>query len=91
MMASKVRRSNKSLTGIPDGDNTENGGEAVLKRHQPSDSGTITILQGFFFATFELECGNIGDIGEVGSILGSGRSPGGGHGNPLQYSSWEVP
>ena len=25
--------------------------------------------------------------GEVGSIPGSGRSPGGGNGNPLQYSS----
>ena len=29
---------------------------------------------------------NAGDAGEVGSIPGSGRSPGGGHGNPLQYS-----
>ena len=30
---------------------------------------------------------NAGDIGDVGSIPGSGRSPGAGHGNPLQYSS----
>ena len=29
---------------------------------------------------------NSGDIRDVGSIPGSGRSPGGGHGNPLQYS-----
>ena len=29
---------------------------------------------------------NAGDIRETGSIPGSGRSPGGGHGNPLQYS-----
>ena len=29
---------------------------------------------------------NAGDKGEVGSIPGSGRSPGRGHGNPLQYS-----
>ena len=28
-------------------------------------------------------------IGDAGSIPGSGRSPGGGHGNPLQYSSLE--
>ena len=28
---------------------------------------------------------NAGDIGVVGSISGSGRSPGGGNGNPLQY------
>ena len=30
-----------------------------------------------------------GDAGDVGSIPGSGRSPGGGHGNPLQYSCLE--
>ena len=29
---------------------------------------------------------NAGDIREAGSIPGSGRSPGGQHGNPLQYS-----
>ena len=28
---------------------------------------------------------NAGDTGEVGSIPGSGRSPRGGNGNPLQY------
>ena len=32
-----------------------------------------------------------GDIGDVGFILGWGRSPGGGHGNPLQYSCLENP
>ena len=34
---------------------------------------------------------NAGDSGDVGSIPGSGRSPGGGHGNPLQSSCWENP
>ena len=29
---------------------------------------------------------NTGDIRDMGSIPGLGRSPGGGHGNPLQYS-----
>ena len=29
--------------------------------------------------------------GELGSILGSGRSPGEGNGNPLQYSCLENP
>ena len=29
---------------------------------------------------------NVGDTGDTGSILGSGRSLGGGNGNPLQYS-----
>ena len=32
---------------------------------------------------------NGGDIRNVGLIPGSGRSPGGGHGNPLQYSYME--
>ena len=49
----------------------------------------------FFFLTFyfTLECGstvknlpnNSGDDGDESSIPGSGRSPGGGHGNPLYY------
>ena len=30
-----------------------------------------------------------GDIRNMGSILGLGRSPGGGNGNPLQYSCLE--
>jgi len=32
-----------------------------------------------------------GNTRDVGSTLGSGRSPGGGHGNPLQYSCLENP
>ena len=32
-----------------------------------------------------------GGVRDGGSILGSGRSPGGGHGNPLQYSCLENP
>ena len=31
------------------------------------------------------------DVRDVGFILGSGRSPGGGNGNPLQYSCLENP
>ena len=34
---------------------------------------------------------NAGDIRDASSIPGSGRSPGGGHGNPLQYSCPENP
>ena len=34
---------------------------------------------------------NAGDVRDAGSIPGSGRSPGGGHGNPLQYSFLENP
>ena len=34
---------------------------------------------------------NVGNIGVAGSIPGLGRSPGGGHSNPLQYSCLENP
>ena len=34
---------------------------------------------------------NTGDTRDVGSIPRSGRPPGGGHGNPLQYSYLENP
>ena len=32
-----------------------------------------------------------GDVRDAGSIPGPGRSPGGGRGNPLQYSYLENP
>ena len=34
---------------------------------------------------------NAGDVRDTDSIPGSGRSPGEGHGNPLQYSCLENP
>ena len=34
---------------------------------------------------------NAGDIRDIGSIPGLGRSPGGGHGNPFQYSCLANP
>ena len=34
---------------------------------------------------------NGGDVRHVDSITGLGRPPGGGHGNPLQYSCLESP
>ena len=34
---------------------------------------------------------NAEDAGDVGSIPGSGRSPGVGNGNPLQYSCLKIP
>ena len=34
---------------------------------------------------------NAGDMRNLGSVPGLGRSPGGGHGNPLQYSCLENP
>ena len=34
---------------------------------------------------------NVGDVGDVGLLPGLGRFPGGGHGNPLQYSCLDNP
>ena len=34
---------------------------------------------------------NLPNVGDLGPIPGLGRSPGGGHGNPLQYSCLENP
>ena len=34
---------------------------------------------------------NAGDIRDVGSIPGSERSPGGGHGNPVSTLAWRIP
>ena len=34
---------------------------------------------------------NAGDVRDMGSIPGLGRSPGGGHGDPLQYSCLKNP
>jgi len=31
------------------------------------------------------------NAGDADSIPGSGRSPGGGNGYPLQYSCWRIP
>ena len=34
---------------------------------------------------------NAGDMRDAGSIPGSGRYPGGGHGNPLRILAWKIP
>ena len=48
------------------------------------------------YMSFGLPGGSVGEecacnAGDTGSIPGSGRSPGGGHGHPLQYSCLENP
>ena len=42
-------------------------------------------------ARVENPSASAGDLRDDGSIPGSGRSPGEGHGNPLQYSCLENP
>ena len=52
----------------------------------PKDLETIRLLR--WLSGKESSACNAGDLG---SISGSGRSPGGGNGNPLQYSCLENP
>ena len=42
-------------------------------------------------ASGEEPLASTGDPGDLSSIPGLGRSPGGGHGNPLQYSCLRLP
>ena len=54
-------------------------------------TGVKWCLAVFWFAFLCFPCGSDGkesacNVGDLGSIPGLGRSPGGGHGNPLQYS-----
>ena len=46
---------------------------------------------GFAGASSGNPSANAGDIRDSGSTPGLGRSPGGGHGNTLQYSCLENP
>ena len=60
----------------------EDSGHCFLRHHRLIDlaSGLVKNLPA-----------NAGDVGDVGSIPGSGRSPGGGNGNSLQYSYLKNP
>ena len=51
---------------------------ALVVKNQPSSAG-------------DAGDASAGDAGDVSSIPGLGRSPGGGRGNPLQYSCLENP
>ena len=52
--------------------------------------GSVAVAPGLGVSQVELLIKNLpanaGDLRDAGSIPGLGRSPGGGHGNPLQYS-----
>ena len=60
------------------------------------ESGGKTHFEGHFLFIMGFPCGSVGKesachVGDLGSVPGLGRSPGGGHGNPLQYSGLENP
>ena len=53
------------------------------------DQVTNTFLWGFLDGSDSTETAH--NVGDQGSIPGSGRSPGEGNGYPLQYSSLRIP
>ena len=55
----------------------------ILSKHEPGAFQVVIVVKNL--------PAKEGDIREAGSIPGSGRSPGRGHGNPLQYSCLENP
>ena len=54
-------------------------------------TGILYLLSAFIGSSGKESACNAGDTGDAYSILGSGRFPGGGNGNPLQYSCLENP
>ena len=62
----------------------ERGEEADLPRPEPLLASQVELVVKILLAS-------AGDVSDVGSIPGSGRSSGEGHGNPLQYSCLENP
>ena len=54
-----------------------------------SDEGTQRAQKGFPYSSVSKE--SACNAGDLGSIPGWGRSPGGGNGKPLQYSCLENP
>ena len=72
------------------GQSTLSGGQSRVVLLPPK--AFVMILGGLprWLRSKETAC-NAGDAGDTGLIRGSGRCPGGGHGNPLQYSCLEKP
>ena len=55
-------------------------------------AGGQVVLQALSsLALVKILLANAGNVRDAGSITGSGRSPGGGHSNPLQYSCMKNP
>ena len=58
--------------------------KAVLPRYEGIGASQVVLM-------VKSPPANAGDLSDAGSIPGLGRSPGGGHGNALQYSCLENP
>ena len=59
--------------------------------HINRNGNAVYRSQGFPGGTSGKPPANLGDARDTGSIPGSRRSPGGGNGNPLEYSCLENP
>ena len=64
---------------------------AILKKSGPFDNSIYLLLASLVVLLVKNLPANAGNTRASGSILGLGRSPGGGHGNRLQYSCLENP
>ena len=67
-----------------------------MVKNLPADAGDVRVVKNLPASAGDVRVvknlpADAGDIRVVGSIPGSGRSPGGGLGNPLQYSCLENP
>ena len=58
--------------------------------HQQSKPSLLPSLDSGFPGGSEVKASAC-NVGDLGSIPGSGRSPGEGNGNPLQYFAWRTP
>ena len=63
----------------------------MLNKHFQGDCILSYVILGFPRGTGGEASANAGDGRDAASIPGSGRSPGGGNGSPLQYSCLEKP
>ena len=72
----------------------EPGNQDIWSPYSPSVfmcQGGSGAIWGFPRKGLSFPGGALGNAGDAGLISGSGRSPGGGHGNPLQYFCLENP
>ena len=63
---------------------------SILGREDPLKKGRLATpaVSGFPGGSADKE--STGNVGDLDFIPGLGRSPGGGHGNPLQYYAWRI-
>ena len=76
------------------GDSISDSSEKLLQRGKEESQYLCDFGEGRVHTTKYMvnnPSANAGDIRDAGAVPELGRSPGGGHGNPLQYSCLENP